>query len=372
MKSLIAAALTWQLIALWLPGQQQFLGVAVALVMANESTVYSSVVHAVRRVLIQVAGVSLAVAAAWLLGATAGAVVAVLTVVLLTGGRRNGEDRLQVASTAVITLTAAAAAPVGHVVPPTIATLTGAVLGVAVNALILPPTYLSQSDTAVRSLARTMGTLLQDMGRGLREERCQSRAHVWLERGRNLEQQVAGTRDEVQKAAESLRWNARAAHRHHMFPVYERALEILHMASYRVRGIAMTLAENAGQEEDSGLLRQDFAARYGEALVLTGQVFTAYAAAGPTVGPAQADAHRQLRVAIDRTLGWHARVTDLMERGPWASWTRGMSTDRSSPISSVSLPTWTASSHRFKTRNRPERATYVVHGDGDAIEHPSC
>lgn len=313
-KSLIAAALTWQLIALWLPGQQQFLGVAAALVMANESTVYSSVVHAVRRVVVQVAGVSLAVAAAWLLGATGGAVVAVLMVVLLTGGRGNGEDRLQVASTAVITLTAAAAAPVGHVVPPTISTFTGAVIGVAVNALILPPTHLGQSDAAVRSLARSIGTLLQDMGRGLRDGWSHSHAHIWLERGRHLEQQVAEARDEVQKAAESLRWNARAVHRHDTFPVYECALETLHTASYRVRGIAMTLAEDIGQEADSGL-RQDFAIRFGEVLVPAGEVFTAYTAVGTTAGAARADAYAQLRLAADRTLDWHAKVTDLMEHG---------------------------------------------------------
>lgn len=63
-KSLIAAVLTWQFVDLWVPGQQQFLGVAAALVMANASTVYSSVVHAVRRVAIRVSGASLAVAAA--------------------------------------------------------------------------------------------------------------------------------------------------------------------------------------------------------------------------------------------------------------------------------------------------------------------
>ncbi|MFB7509305.1 hypothetical protein [Streptomyces broussonetiae] len=240
--------------------------------------------------------------------------MAVLTVVLLTGGRRNGEDRLQVASTAVITLTAAAAAPVGHVVSPTISTLTGAVVGVAVNALVLPPTYLSESDAAVRTLARSMGTLLQDMGRGLGEGRSQSHGHIWLERVRNLEQQVVEARDEVQRAAESLRWNARAAHRHHMFPVYECALEVLHTASYRVRGIAVTLAENIDQEVDHGL-GQGFAVRYGESLVLAGQMFTTHAAVGPEAGSARADARRQLRKTIDHVLTWHAEVTDLIEQG---------------------------------------------------------
>ncbi|MFI6359973.1 aromatic acid exporter family protein [Streptomyces sp. NPDC050743] len=314
-KSLIAAVLTWRLIALWLPGQQQFLGVGTALVMANASTVYSSVVHAVRRVAIQVSGVSLAVAAAWLLGATAGAIVAVLMVVLVSGGRRNGEDRLQVASTAVISLTAAAAAPVGHVVVPVVSTLGGAMVGIAINALVFPPTYLGQSDTAVRSLARCMGTLLQDMGRGLTEGRSPSRAHIWLERTRELEQQVAEARDEVRKAAESLRWNARAAaRRHHMSDVHAYALEVLHTASFQVRGIARTLADNIDQDTGHGL-KQEFAVRYGEALELAGQVFTTYAAVGVAADANQGDAQRQLRTVIDRMLTWHAAVTGLIERG---------------------------------------------------------
>ncbi|OIJ91759.1 hypothetical protein BIV25_28760 [Streptomyces sp. MUSC 14] len=317
MKSLIAAVLTWQLIALWLPGQQQFLGVASALVMVNASTVYSSVVHAVRRVAIQVSGVSLAVVAAWLLGATSGAIVAVLTVVLLTGGRRNGEDRLQVASTAVITLTAAAAAPVGHVVLPAVSTLTGAAVGVAVNALILPPTYLGESDAAVRSLARCTGTLLQDMGQSLGKGLSPSHAHTWLDRARDLEQQAADAREEVQKAAESLRWNARtAAHRQPMSPVDAYALEVLHTASFQVRGIARTLADHVDRDAFDGLTH-GFAVRYGEALELAGQVFTTYAAAGTAACSAPTDARRQLRTAIHRMLAWHATMTDLIERGAW-------------------------------------------------------
>ncbi|MFB8182482.1 aromatic acid exporter family protein [Streptomyces sp. NPDC055966] len=316
-KSLIAAVLTWQLIALWLPGQQQFLGVAAALVMVNASTVYSSVVHAVRRVAIQVSGVSLAVVAAWLLGATSGAIVAVLTVVLLTGGRRNGEDRLQVASTAVITLTAAAAAPMGHVVFPAVSTLAGAAVGVAVNALVLPPTYLSQSDAAVRSLARCTGTLLRDMGRSLGEGRSPSHAHIWLERARDLEQQTADAREEVQKGAESLRWNARTtARRQHMSPVHEYILEVLHTASFQVRGIARTLADNVDHDADHGVKR-GFAVRYGEALELAGQVFLTYAAVGMAACSAPTDAREQLRTAIQRMLAWHATLTDLIERGAW-------------------------------------------------------
>ncbi|MGI5144683.1 MULTISPECIES: hypothetical protein [unclassified Streptomyces] len=153
--------------------------------------------------------------------------------------RGNGEDRLHIASTALITLTAAAATPVAHVVSPVVSTLTGAVTGVAVNALILPATHLAQSDAAVRRLARCTGTRLQDMGKGLTQERSSTHASIWLERARHPEREVLEAREEVQKAAESLRWNVRAGtRRHHMIPLHEGALEVLHTASYQVRGIA--------------------------------------------------------------------------------------------------------------------------------------
>lgn len=314
-KSVIAALVTWQLIALWLPGQQQFLGVASALLTANASTVYRSVVHAVRRVAIQVSGVSLAVAAAWLFGATAGGIVVVLVVVVVTGGRRNGEDRLQVASTALITLTAAAAAPFGNVAFSAVATFIGTAVGVTVNALILPPTYLDRSTAAVLGLARSIGALLHDMSRGLAEGRCSSQARIWLERGRRLEQQVDEARDEVRKALESLRWNTRAAARgHRASSAHEDVLDVLHTASYQVRGIARTLADHIDQEADHAL-GHTFAARYANVLNLAARVFTTYADTGRARNCAQADARKQLRAAIERTSAWHAGLTDLVERG---------------------------------------------------------
>jgi hypothetical protein len=99
-----------------------------------------------------------------------------------------------------------------------------------------------------------------------------------------------------------------------MFPAYEYALDVLHAASYQVRGSARTLADNINQDADHGL-KEGFAVRYGEALGLAGQVLTTYAAIGTTADSAQADARRQLRAAIDRMLTWHAGVTDLIERG---------------------------------------------------------
>ncbi|MFE4959802.1 hypothetical protein ACFRCW_38915 [Streptomyces sp. NPDC056653] len=188
-------------------------------------------------------------------------------------------------------------------------------MGVAVNALILPPTHIEESGVALRGLARSLGALLRDMGRALGEGRNSSGAPVLLERGCHLEEQVAEARDDLQQAAESLRWNARAALRgQRISPVHESALQVLNRASYQVRGIARTLADNVDREESDRQLGQIFTARYAEALELAGQLFETYASSETAAGSTQA-AREELRAAIERMLIWHGRMTDLIERG---------------------------------------------------------
>ncbi|WP_377273779.1 hypothetical protein [Peterkaempfera sp. SMS 1(5)a] len=120
LKSLIAALAAWGLTASWLPGQDQYLAVAGALLMVNSSTAYRSVNRALHSTLTRIAGTSLALSVAWLLGSAVGTVAAVLAITLVTAGRRDSDDRLQIAFSAMLTLAAASAAPVDHVILPAI------------------------------------------------------------------------------------------------------------------------------------------------------------------------------------------------------------------------------------------------------------
>ncbi|MFE0382145.1 aromatic acid exporter family protein [Streptomyces inhibens] len=185
-KTLIAALFAWGVAASWSPDGRPYLAVATALLMVNASTVYRSVTKAVQNVVAKMAGLVVAVVTAQLLGATAGSVAVISVVAVLAGPRRSADDRLQIASTAVIGLAATATAPVGSLVPPALQTLTGAVVGIAVNALVLPPLYLDESDSAVRGLAHDIGALLRDMGAGLAERQLVAHARTWLHRARNL------------------------------------------------------------------------------------------------------------------------------------------------------------------------------------------
>ncbi|MFJ2629484.1 hypothetical protein ACIO6T_40550 [Streptomyces sp. NPDC087532] len=199
-KVLIATLLAWQAASWWLPGEQRYLAVATALAMVSAPTVYRSVTQALRSVAARAAGLAVAVAVVWLLGPAAGSAAAIPAIALVVAGRRGSDGRLQIASTAVLALAAATAVPVGHVVALTLATLTGAAVGIAVNALILPPVHLSASDSAVRGLAVAMGELLVDMGRGVRERQHADRAHAWLEKGRRLEDLAVRAHEDVRES----------------------------------------------------------------------------------------------------------------------------------------------------------------------------
>ncbi|SCF95626.1 aromatic acid exporter family protein [Streptomyces sp. Ncost-T10-10d] len=313
-KNLIAALLAWEFATLWIQGERPYVAVATALLMVNAATVYRSVTQAARSMATRAAGVLLALGTVWLLGSTAGSIAGIVGIALVAAGSRNSDDRLQVASTAVLTLTAAAAAPVGHVVLTAIAALSGAVVGVAVNALVLPPLHLDESDGAVRDLARVMGALLRDMGHGLRERQHVARTHGWVEDGRGLGRRVADARERVQQGQESLRWNTCwAVHPQHRPVTYGDMLSTLHGVSLQVRGIARTLADNVDDTHTDHHLGQQFLDRYAEMLKLAGQAVEAFVEVDSAARPAEA--REGLRAAIDRAQAWHDTMTDLIGRG---------------------------------------------------------
>lgn len=312
-KCLIAAFLSWEIASWWLPGQQPYLAVATSLLMVNAATVYSSVTEAARSVATRTAGLSLAGAAVWLFSSTTENIVAILAIALVAGGRQNSDKRLQVASTAVLTLTAATAASVGHVVGLALVTLAGAVVGIAVNALILPPLHLGASHTSVRNLASAMGSLLDDMSHGLRERRHPRQAHAWLEKGRRLEELVVQAQENVLRGQESMRWNTRsAAHVEHSN--HCEALRVLHRVSFAVRGIARTLADNAEDQHAGHHLGQLFLDRYASTLKTAGRAVEAFVQPD-AARPGTDGAREGLRAAIDEALLWHETMTDLIEQG---------------------------------------------------------
>ncbi|MEU7094896.1 hypothetical protein [Kitasatospora aureofaciens] len=318
-KGLMAALLAWQTASWWLPGHQQYLAVATALAMVNAPTIYRSVTQALRSVAARAAGLSLAVVVVWLLGPAAGSIAAIPAIALVAGGRRGSDSRLQIASTATLTLAAATAFPVGHVITLTLAALTGAAAGIAVNALILPPVHLGASDASVRELAAAMGELLGDMGRGLRERQHADRAHLWLERGRRLDALALQAEEDLRQSQESLRWNTRCIVHGQQEPTdHSKALRALHRVSFQVRGIARTLADTVDARPTGHDLNRLFLDRYAATLETAERAMESFAAPGHAAGPGLDSFCGPLRRAIDDATTWHRTMTEEIRHGTLA------------------------------------------------------
>ncbi|MGQ5640904.1 MULTISPECIES: FUSC family protein [unclassified Streptomyces] len=317
-KTVIAALLTWAVVAPWVPQNQPYLAVATAVLMVNASTVYESVRKAAQSVGARIAGLILALVTARLLGPTAGAVTVIALIAVLAGPRRTADDRLQIASTAVIALTATAADPMGHLLYPVLQTLTGALAGIAVNALVLPPLYLNESDSALRDLAEALGSLLHDMGSGLARRQLTSKGYTWLHQARALDKRLTHAEQQVQQADESLRWNTRCvAHSRRRTTAHtdSEAFKVLRGIAIQVRGIARTLADSAHDGPTDHHLGQQFLDRYSHALHLAAAAVQDSVTTHLTADPSHASSRERLRTAIDGTLTWHHAMTDMIGQG---------------------------------------------------------
>ncbi|MFI8793727.1 hypothetical protein [Streptomyces sp. NPDC055105] len=313
-KSLIAALASWEITGVWHDGTQRYAAVAMALLMVNSATVYGSVTQAARRSVTQVAGVAVAVGATPFLGSALSGSAGVLIVAVIAGGRRASDDRLHVATTALLTLTAVTAGPIGNTIASTAEILTGAAVGIAVNALVLPPMNAGESDAAVRELARAMGAFLREMGGGLREHQHVVRAQEWQERGRELERRVADVNERLLQAQESLRWNSRVL-LHDGRPVVAdvEVFQALQTVALQVRGIAWTLVHNAPYAE--GQLGQLFLERYADTLEWAGRAVEEFADPEWMVGAEGTGMPQQLHEASKRALEWHETMTELIDQG---------------------------------------------------------
>ncbi|MEV6027694.1 aromatic acid exporter family protein [Streptomyces sp. NPDC052036] len=318
-KALLAALLAWGAVSLWSPEERPYLAVATALLMGNASTVYRSVTQSAQNVAARVAGLVLALVTARLLGATTAAVAVIVVIAVLAGPRRSADDRVQVAAIAVIGLAASAADPMGSLVSSVLQTLVGAVVGILVNALVLPPLYLEESDSAVRSLAHAMGTLLHDMGVGLAQRRLSAASHGWLHRARRLEERLAHAQEQVQQADESLRWNTRCvAQARRGDTTSGEAFQALRGVSLQVRGIARTLVDNASDSHADHHLGQQFLDRYAETLQWAGAAVRAFVEPSASNGGAEMSPRERLRGAIEGALDWHETMTGLIVGGSLA------------------------------------------------------
>ncbi len=169
LKAALAALLAWLVAQVWLGDPMALMAPWVALVLV-QATVYSSLVTGARQFAAICIGALVASGAQAVTDDTTGALALSLPVLvlLLSNWSRFGDQGIYAATTAVFTIASGtvSAEAVGHRLGQA---ALGAVIGVAVNALVLPPVHLRDVRENLAALAREAGEVLSAVAGDLRE-----------------------------------------------------------------------------------------------------------------------------------------------------------------------------------------------------------
>ncbi|MEW2398868.1 aromatic acid exporter family protein [Streptomyces sp. NPDC046862] len=216
LKAAAAALLAWVIARNWLGDPMAMMAPWVAVVLV-QATVYSSLRQAAQQFAAICLGALLASGAQALTGDITAALALCLPVLmLLANWSRFGAQGVYAATTALFTLTAGpvTASAVTHRMGQA---ALGAVIGVAVNAFVLPPIHLRDVRENLAALAHETGDVLHAAAGHLREDEWDARTAVrWSRTASDLERRLDGLRSARRWSEESLRLTTgrlRAMHR---------------------------------------------------------------------------------------------------------------------------------------------------------------
>ncbi|MFG2456017.1 aromatic acid exporter family protein [Streptomyces sp. NPDC048523] len=205
LKASAAAILAWLVAGVWMGDPMALMAPWVAVVLV-QATVFSSLIQAVRQLAAICCGAVLASVALAVTGSTLGAVaLSVPLLVLLANWPRFGDQGIYGATTALFTLSTSTVgvSEVGHRVGQA---ALGAVIGIAVNAFVLPPIHLRDVRENLAALAREAGDVLHTLAGDLRDGEWDVQG--WSHASARLERRLEALRSARGWSRESLRLTA--------------------------------------------------------------------------------------------------------------------------------------------------------------------
>lgn len=132
-------------------------------------------------------------------------------------------------------------------------TAIGAGIGVLINALIAPPTYVQEASQTLRRIGDELGALLADISAGLSTPPDRGVVQRWLTRAREISDMVQGADATVSQGEESLRFNHRARAEYERLQRIGEARLAFEHAVTQIRGIVRSMLDMDAQLRDPGL-----------------------------------------------------------------------------------------------------------------------
>ncbi|MFF7446618.1 MULTISPECIES: aromatic acid exporter family protein [unclassified Streptomyces] len=317
LKAALAAWVAWLVAGWWLQAPMAFVAPWVAILLV-ESTVYRSIAHGLQQLAAIATGTVVATCVALLLNSSIAAMALVLpTVVLLGNWRRLGSQGIYAATGALFVLTGG---------PVTIASSTarvaeavfGALVGIAVNALIRPPVYLRSTRAALEDAAEEAREILDRTADRLTSDDWDPHGADELhERALRLYRLVHQARAAVDWGRESLRANPRRRSRMVSPPGqdYDDAVTVLDYVAVHITGVTRLMLEACHDDRKKPRPGPRLTKPYAEFLHTTARAICLYTRTRFAPDGHDERAEHELRETVEDLLG---TLEDLRQRLPRA------------------------------------------------------
>jgi uncharacterized membrane protein YgaE (UPF0421/DUF939 family) len=244
LKTAVAAVLAWIICSLIAPEQIPVFG-AIAAIIVVQPSVNQSFTRAIERSIGVIVGVVVAYLVALIFGAPSWLILVAIVISLLVGWalRFPQSSTVQIPISAMLVLSIGAHTP-GYAFERIIETIIGAVIGVVVNWLIVPPVAIQPAHDAVAALGREVAAVMDRLAGVLSEPSDQKSRGLLLIEARLLRTMQAKAQSALDAADESLRFNPRRSTHRDDLATDAELLKMLGVVVNRVVGMARSLNDH--------------------------------------------------------------------------------------------------------------------------------
>jgi uncharacterized membrane protein YgaE (UPF0421/DUF939 family) len=255
LKAALAAGLAWALGGL-VPGAppSPYLAPLTA-ALTVQLTIAESITGAIHRTLGATIGVIVALLAGTVIGVSPLTVAALVVVAQVIAARLklNVVGTSQVIVTALLVLTIGGATSLAYGWARVAETLLGAVIGVGVNALLAPPSYLASAEAAIARVVSTLQAQLEALAASLEDGLTPEIAAARLEQARHLAAEFEQAVLALDRAEQSLRYNLMAVRERERLAAHRSIAHAVEHTAIQVRTLSRTLFDAAASSDSAWL-----------------------------------------------------------------------------------------------------------------------
>jgi hypothetical protein len=262
LKTAAAAVLAWIVCSFVAPGQVPVFG-AIAAIIVVQPSVNQSLSRGIERSIGVIVGVLVAYLSALALGSAGWVILVAIAVSLLVGWalRFPQSSTVQIPISAMLVLALGAQTP-DYAIARIIETVLGALIGIFINWLIVPPIALQPAHEAIAALGREVAATMDGLAAVLSRPTDEAYRSGLLVEARLLRPMQAKADAAITAAVESLRFNPRRSDHREQIDSDRELLAMLVIVVTRVLGMARALNDRF----DDTLHREPTARAIGEEL----------------------------------------------------------------------------------------------------------